>query len=118
MLITTSQPSMAASGVCLPSAAFQPKGIASERQTTPINALVIGPAMPIQNSVLASDASFSICATPPSANKVIDFTGKPRSLAIAACDNSCTTMAAKKSIAVSIGVHQVSSNSAAGHFDD
>src|SRR2546425_10083440 len=56
--------------------------------------------MPIQNSVLASDASLSIWATPPRANRVIDLTGSPRSFAIVACDNSCTTIAKLRGLPV------------------
>src|SRR5882762_9499686 len=39
---------------------FHPMPAAVPRQMRPIIALVIGPAIPIQNSVLASEASFSI----------------------------------------------------------
>ena len=39
----------------------------------PITALVMGPAIAIQNSVLASGTSVSICETPPSAKRVIAF---------------------------------------------
>jgi len=39
----------------------------------PITALVMGPAIAIQNSVLASGTSVSICETPPSAKRVMAF---------------------------------------------
>jgi nucleotide-binding universal stress UspA family protein len=43
--------------------------------------LVIGPAIAIRSSVLASPAFPSICATPPGACSVIERIGRPRALA-------------------------------------
>src|SRR5262245_15758308 len=78
-----------------PECGCQPATCAMPRKNNPITALVIGPTIAIQNSDFASADSFSILATPPSANKVIDLTGIPRAFATAAWDNSCATMLAK-----------------------
>jgi hypothetical protein len=85
----------------------QPKVHARVKQMPPMTALVIGPTMPIQNSVLGSTASFSMLATPPRANRVMARTGNPRVFATRACDNSCTSRAAKKSSPVRIARVQI-----------
>src|SRR5882724_10233014 len=98
---------MAGSGLGGTAEGVQPVVHARPKQTRPIRKLVMGPAIPIQNSVPGSADSFSISDTPPSANSVIELTGKPRAFATAACDNSCRRIDAKKSRAVIIAMTQM-----------
>jgi hypothetical protein len=69
--------------------------------TSPIAALVIGPTTATSNSVAAEFARFSMRARPPSANSVIDRTGRSRALATSAWESSCASRAAKNKVAVS-----------------
>ena len=62
--------------------------VRNPRQMSPMQALLKGPTNAIQNSVLALEGLFSICDTPPSANRVISRTGSPRDFAKSECDNS------------------------------
>src|SRR5438067_9663848 len=64
---------------------FQTFTQAVPRTTRPITTLVTGPAIAIQNSDLASEASVSICDTPPSANRVMARTRRPRVFATREC---------------------------------
>src|SRR5204862_1891522 len=86
-LMKPSHVSAAIAGVPGSADGCQPRKYESARHNAPITAEVIGPTIPIQNSVLGSAASFSICATPPSAKRVIDRTGTLREVATNACES-------------------------------
>ena len=96
MLMYPSQTSIAISGEVGPAVIVQPSSHASIRHAKPIAALAMGPTTRTRNRSWHPQRSFSSCATPPSANSVIERTGSPRRLATIACDSSCATMAAKK----------------------
>src|SRR5437899_11249738 len=74
---------------------FQPFTQAVPRTTRPVTTLVIGPAIAIQNSDLASEASVSVYDTPPKANRVIARTRRPRAFAKRECASSWSRRAAK-----------------------
>src|SRR5437660_166125 len=73
----------------------QPDSLAINRKAKPITRLARGPTIAIQNSDLASDASDSICDTPPRANNVIERTFNPYAFATSECAISCARRAAK-----------------------
>src|SRR6266566_3350546 len=100
MLIYPSQSSTAKVGVAGSVPGSHPDKRAGEMKMRPITMLVSGPTMAIQNSDLASEASDSICDTPPSANRVIARTRNPRDFATIECASSCNRRAEKKRTAV------------------
>src|SRR2546427_7516664 len=83
----------------------QPDSLAINRRAKPITRLDRGPTIAIQNSDLASDASDSICDTPPRANKVIERTLRPYAFATRECAISWARRAAKNSRPVIIAAH-------------
>src|SRR5215472_4800464 len=98
---------MARRGVSGTVPGVQPPAHAAVRQMRPMIALEIGPIIPTQNSVLGSSGSFSMDATPPSANSVIDRVDRPCDRATRACDISCARSVAKKNIAVRMEIAQM-----------
>ncbi len=76
-LMYPSQTNMACSGVSGAAPMRHPSAQATARERQPMTALENGPTMPTRNSVLASSGSFSIWATPPSANKRDGLGGQP-----------------------------------------
>ena len=73
---------------------------ANVRQITPMTALVSGPTNAIQNSTFALSGFFSICETPPSAKRVISFTGSLFDVATSECASSCSSSETKNRMAV------------------
>ena len=84
----------------------QPDSRATNRRAKPITRLDRGPTIAIQNSDLASDASDSICDTPPRANNVIERTFRPYAFATSECAISCARRAAKNNRPVIIAADQ------------
>jgi hypothetical protein len=65
------------------------------------------PARGFLHETLADAGSRSMLAMPPSANSVMDRTGRPRAVATIACDSSCASSVTKKSTAVSTDEAQI-----------
>jgi hypothetical protein len=102
-----SHTSIAASGWTGVAMGVQPMPQASPRQSRPMPTLVAGPTVPISSSVCGATASFSMRATPPSANRVMKRTGLARALATRAWDSSWAVRAAKNNSPVMIARIQI-----------